>query len=352
MTATLTLAIDAMGGDKAPGIVLKGSDIARKRYPDVRFLLFGDERRIGPILKRFPKLKDRCEIRHTEESVSADDKPSQVLRRGRNTSMWKAIEAVKSGEAAGVVSAGNTGALMAIAKFVLRTVAGIDRPAIAGYFPTKRGECVMLDLGANIECDANHLVQFGVMGSVFARIVLGIERPSVGLLNVGTEELKGHDSLKEAAQILRDTQSQAFDFAGFVEGSDIGAGKVDVYVTDGFSGNLVLKTIEGTARFYTDNLKAAFKRSLMSRVGYLFAAPSLNKMRKRLDPRSYNGAMLVGLNGVVVKSHGGTDAIGYANAIGVAADMAAGQFNAQIIRDLRAFMDASTPAPVTEAAAS
>lgn len=352
MTATLTLAIDAMGGDKAPGIVLKGTDIARKRYPDTRFLLFGDERRIGPILKRFPKLKDRCEIRHTEESVSADDKPSQVLRRGRNTSMWKAIEAVKAGEAAGVVSAGNTGALMAIAKFVLRTVAGIDRPAIAGYFPTKRGECVMLDLGANIECDATHLVQFSVMGSVFARIVLGIERPSVGLLNVGTEELKGHDSLKEAAQILRDTQGAALDFAGFVEGSDIGAGKVDVYVTDGFSGNLVLKTIEGTARFYTDNLRAAFKRSLMSRLGYLFAAPSLNKMRKRLDPRSYNGAMFVGLNGVVVKSHGGTDAIGYANAIAVAADMAAGQFNAEIIRDLKAFMSASEPAPVSEAAAS
>jgi glycerol-3-phosphate acyltransferase PlsX len=347
----ITLALDAMGGDKAPGIVLKGADISRKRHPNCRFLLFGDERRIGPILKRFPKLRARCEIRHTEEAVAADEKPSTALRRGKRTSMRLAIDAVQSGEAAGVVSAGNTGALMAMAKFVLRTAPGIDRPAIAGFFPSKRGEMVMLDLGANIECSASNLVQFATMGAAFARIVLGIRRPTVGLLNVGTEEVKGHDSIREAAQILRDTPNLPMEFVGFVEGTDLGTGRADVFVTDGFTGNIALKTIEGTARFYTENLRAAFKRSVFSRLGYLLARPALMSLRRRLDPRSYNGALFVGLNGVVVKSHGGADAIGFASAISVAYDMAEGEFNSHMISDLHAFAGPPT-APGQEAAAS
>jgi len=348
---TLTLALDAMGGDKAPGIVLKGADISRKRHPNVRFLMFGDERRIGPILKRFPKLRDRCEVRHTDEAVAGDEKPSTALRRGKKASMRLAIDAVQAGEAAGVVSAGNTGALMAMSKFVLKTVPGIDRPAIAGFFPSKRGEMVMLDLGANLECSAGNLVEFATMGAAFARIVLGIRRPTVGLLNVGTEDVKGHDHIREAAQILRETPNLPLEFVGFVEGTDIGTGRADVFVADGFTGNIALKTIEGTAKFYTENLKAAFRRSLFSRLGYLLARPALMALRRRLDPRSYNGALFVGLNGIVVKSHGSTDAIGFASALGVAVDMAEGEFNTTLVNDLKAFSVASATRP-PEAAAS
>jgi glycerol-3-phosphate acyltransferase PlsX len=326
-----------MGGDKAPGAIIKGIDIARKRYPNVHYLLFGDERRIGPILKRFSKLGGICEIRHTEELIGSEDKPSHALRRGKNSSMRLAIDAVRDGDAAGVISAGNTGALMAMAKFVLKTVPGIDRPAIAGFFPSMRGESVMLDLGANVDCTTENLVQFGVMGAAFARTVLGIQRPKVGLLNVGTEELKGHETVKAAAEILREIELP-FEFSGFVEGSDFGPGTVDVFVTDGFTGNIALKTAEGTAKFYAWNLRAAFRRSLMSRLGYLLARPALLALRERLDPRSYNGALFVGLNGVVIKSHGGTDARGFASAIGVAVDMAHGKFNETLIEDLHAFI--------------
>lgn len=251
--------------------------------------------------------------------------------------MRLAIDAVRDGDAAGVISAGNTGALMAMAKFVLKTVPGIDRPAIAGFFPSMRGESVMLDLGANVDCTTENLVQFGVMGAAFARTVLGIQRPKVGLLNVGTEELKGHETVKAAAEILREIELP-FEFSGFVEGSDFGPGTVDVFVTDGFTGNIALKTAEGTAKFYAWNLRAAFRRSLMSRLGYLLARPALLALRERLDPRSYNGALFVGLNGVVIKSHGGTDARGFASAIGVAVDMAHGKFNETLIEDLHAFI--------------
>ncbi|MDA0366843.1 MAG: phosphate acyltransferase PlsX [Proteobacteria bacterium] len=350
MTQPITIALDAMGGDKAPGIVLKGADIARKRHPDVKFLLFGDERRVGPILKRFPKLAGRCEIRHAPQVITAEDKPSQALRRGKESSMRLAINAVRDGECGGVVSAGNTGALLAMSKFVLKTVAGIDRPAMAGVVPTTRGESVILDLGANIECTADNLVQFAIMGAEFARSVLGVRQPMVGLLNVGTEELKGHEDLKLAAQILRESTSLPLAFEGFVEGDDIGQGTVDVVVTDGFTGNIALKTAEGTAKFYSEMLRTAFRRSILSRVGYVLARPALRAIRKRVDPRTYNGALFVGLNGVVVKSHGGTDAIGFANAIGVAADLIRGRFNEQIVRDLQTI--SSQGSPGTEAAVS
>lgn len=328
MSAPLVLALDAMGGDAAPKMVLKGVKIARKRHPNVHFLLFGDEARLAPLLKK--KLRKVCTIRHAPDVVTGDAKPSQAVRQGRQSSMWLAIKAVKDGEAAGIVSAGNTGALMAMAKLSLRTLPGIDRPAIATLLPTIRGESVMLDLGANTECAANNLVEFAVMGEVFSRTLLGIDRPSVGLLNIGSEDLKGTDSLRQAATILREQKLGTMDYYGFVEGDDIGKGTVDVVVTDGFTGNVALKTAEGTAKLYSQFLKDAFKASLVAKIGYLLARRALESVRKRTDPRRYNGAMFIGLNGVCVKSHGGTDALGFANAIGVAVNLVSNDLNSKI----------------------
>jgi phosphate acyltransferase len=342
VSGQVTIALDAMGGDHAPGMVVDGASIARKRFPNVRYLLFGDEARIAPLLENAPGLKGCCDIRHTKDFVSNQDKPSAALRTGRQSSMRLAINAVEAGEAAGVVSAGNTGALMAMGMVVLRTVPGIDRPAIASYFPTLRGESIMLDLGANVVCDADNLVQFAVMGEVFARTVFGVTQPSIGLLNVGSEEQKGHEEVKAAAAALRNT-NLPIRFHGFVEGNDITAGTVDVVVTDGFTGNIALKTAEGTAKLYSEFLRGAFHSSLVARIGYLFARHALNKVRKRTDPRRYNGAMFLGLNGIVVKSHGGTDALGFANAIGVAIDMATNDFNTRI-RDEIAHLHAGASA--------
>lgn len=329
MSARLTIALDAMGGDHAPQMVVKGANIARKRLPQVRFLMFGDEKRLAPLLAGVPKLAEVCEIRHTDEAVTNDTKPSVALRQGRQSSMRLAIDAVRDGAAAGVVSAGNTGALMAMAKMSLKMLPGIDRPAIASFLPTLRGETVMLDLGANVECDANNLVQFALMGDVFARTVLGCRQPTVGLLNVGSEDMKGHDEVRAAAAMLRAT-ALPISFHGFIEGDDIPTGTVDVVVTDGFTGNVALKTAEGTVKLYSQFLRGAFRSSWLARIGFLFARHALQKVRNRTDPRRYNGAMLVGLNGIVVKSHGGTDAIGFANAIGVAVDMAMNGFNDKI----------------------
>ena len=342
MTETITIALDAMGGDTAPRLVIEGTKIAHERMPGVRFLLIGDERQIVPILGRERGLGEVCEIRHAGEVIGPEDKPSQALRRGRQSSMRLAIDAVAGGEAGGVVSAGNTGALMAMAKFVLKTVPGIERPAIASFFPTMRGESTMLDLGANVDCDANNLVQFAVMGAAFARTSLGIQRPTVGLLNVGVEDVKGNEAVRNAGQILKEVRLP-FEFAGFVEGDDIGAGTVDVIVTDGFTGNVALKTAEGTSRLYTSFLAAAFRRSVISRLGYLLAKPALEALRQQVDPRVYNGALFVGLNGVVVKSHGGTDATGFASAIGVAVDMVTGRYSDLIIADCEHFSAAVEP---------
>ena len=317
---SLNIALDAMGGDRAPEMVVKGANIARQRFPNVKFLFFGDETRIAPLLRRYGALGKTSEVRHTDKVVASEDKPSTALRAGRGSSMRLAIDAVQAGEAAGIVSAGNTGALMAMAKFVLRTLPGIDRPAIASFFPTLRGESVMLDLGANLSCDAENLVQFAVMGNVFARTVLGILRPTVGLLNVGSEEVKGHEAVREAAALLKSTPLPG-EFHGFVEGDDIARGTVDVIVTDGFTGNVALKTLEGTTKLYAEFLRRSFKSSMVASLGYLLARPALNALRVRTDPRRYNGAIFLGLNGVAVKSHGGTDALGFANAIGVAVDM-------------------------------
>jgi glycerol-3-phosphate acyltransferase PlsX len=317
---SITIALDAMGGDHAPGMVVKGAEIALQRHPGLRFLLFGAEDEVRPILARLPRLSKAATIYHTSEAVADDAKPSQTLRTGRQSSMWLAIDAVAEGRADGVVSAGNTGALMAIAKFVLKMLPGIDRPAIASFFPTRRGESVMLDLGANVECDAENLVQFALMGDVFARTVLGLVEPIVGLLNVGSEDLKGNDAVRGASARLREAITP-IHFYGFVEGDDIAAGTVDVVVTDGFTGNIAVKTAEGTARLFGEFLEAAFRHSLSARIGYLFARRTLKKLRMRSDPRHYNGAIFLGLSGIAVKSHGSTDAFGFANAIGVVVDM-------------------------------
>jgi glycerol-3-phosphate acyltransferase PlsX len=329
----LTIALDAMGGDHAPQVVIAGADMARERFPGLKFLLFGDQARLTPLLGGRRELAARCVVEHTPDHVGADAKPSHVLRQGRNTSMRLAIDAVKEGRAGAAVSAGNTGALMALAKFVLKTLPGIERPAIASLVPTRRSEAVFLDLGANAECSAANLVQFAVMGEVFARAVLGFAKPTVGLLNIGTEEVKGHDRIRAAAAALR-ASDLPIEFHGFVEGSDLTSGKVDVVVTDGFTGNVALKVCEGTVGLYSQFLREAFKSSILAKLGYALAKPALERVRQRLDPRRYNGAMFLGLNGIVVKSHGGTDALGFANAVGVAVDLVQQGTNERITAEL------------------
>lgn len=325
MADRLTIALDAMGGDAAPEMVVFGADIARERFPNVDFLLFGDEAKLTPLLDGLDKLRAVSSIRHTSEFVSNEEKPSHALRTAKGSSMRLAIQAVRDQEAQGVVSAGNTGALMAMAKVVLRTLPGIDRPAMVSYFPTIRSETVMLDLGANVECNATNLVQFAIMGEVFSRTVIGLEEPSVGLLNVGQEELKGNDAVKTAHGILRQARLP-IRFHGFIEGDDIARGTVDVVVTDGFTGNVALKSIEGTVELFSRFLSQAFRSSWTAKLGYLLARRALDKLKVRVDPRRYNGAVFVGVNGIAVKSHGGTDALGFATAIGVAVDMAANGF--------------------------
>ncbi len=329
VSGRVVISVDAMGGDNAPGIVIEGLRIAKARFPRVHYLVFGDQAKIQPLLAGAGDLSEHVEIRHTDQAVAPDAKPSQVLRTGRQSSMSLAIEAVAKGEASGIVSAGNTGALMAVSKFRLRTLPGIDRPAIAAFFPTQRGESVMLDLGANVECSAANLVQFAVMGEVFARVLFGLEQPTVGILNVGSEELKGNDAVRGAANLLRSTKLP-IRFHGFIEGNDITEGTVDVVVTDGFSGNIALKTAEGTAKLYSSFLREAFQSSLLAKLGYLLARPALTKVKLRTDPRPYNGAKFLGLNGIAVKSHGGTDALGFANAVGVAIDLVTHGFNDRI----------------------
>ena len=347
MSGGITIALDAMGGSHAPQMVLKGAETAAQRYPDLRFMLFGAEDAIRPLLAKLPRLASRVSLHHTSEMVMDETRPSLALRAGRQSSMRLAIDAVADGRADGVVSAGNTGALMAMAKNVLKTLPGIDRPAIASFFPTRRGESVMLDLGANVECDAENLVQFALLGDAFARTVLGLVEPTVGLLNVGSEELKGNDAVRAASLRLRDGLTP-IRFYGFIEGDDIAAGTVDVVVTDGFTGNIAVKTAEGTARLFSEFLSSAFHHSLMARMGYLFARGALRKLRLRIDPRRYNGAVFLGLGGIAVKSHGSTDALGFANAIGVAVDMKANGFLDRIRVDLaRLYQAASMPQPAT-----
>ncbi|WP_119268930.1 phosphate acyltransferase PlsX [Taklimakanibacter deserti] len=346
MTGKMTIALDAMGGDAGPEMVLPGAHLASVRHPDLRFLLFGDGARLASLMEKYPRLKGRSEVRHCDIAVAMEDKPSQALRRGRGkSSMWLAIDAVKSGEAQCVVSAGNTGALMAMARFVLKTIPGIERPAIAAIWPTLRGESVVLDVGATIGADARQLVEFALMGEAMARSLSGLERPTVGLLNIGVEEVKGLEEVKEAGHLLRNL-GLPFEYKGFIEGDDIGKGTVDVVVTEGFTGNIALKTAEGTAKQLSTYLRLALNRTLMSRLGALMASGAFATLRERMDPRKHNGGVFLGLNGIVVKSHGGTDALGFATAVDVAIEMVKNGLVAKIAADvaeMNKHMDAFTP---------
>ena len=319
MTNSIHLSLDAMGGDNAPQIIVDGAAQSKIRYPDVKFSFFGNKNKLLPLVSSSKTLKD-SQIIHTDEIIGANQKPSIAVRKGKNSSMGLAIQSVKTGQTDAIVSAGNTGALMAMTKLFLRPIEGITRPAIAAYFPTIRGESCMLDLGANIECDAKNLVQFAFMGQAFANIVMGVNNPTISLLNIGEEEQKGLDYIKEASQILTKLKDQ-INYTGFIEGDKIAQGISDVIIADGFSGNVSLKTAEGTALLVTSYLKKALSSSLSSKIGYLFAKRAINDFKLQMDPRKYNGAVFLGLNGVAVKSHGGTDAFGFANAICVAIDM-------------------------------
>ena len=349
MATDIRIALDAMGGDHGPPVVLRAASIALERRPDVRFLLYGDGNVIAPLLSAEPRLAGRAEIFHTDVAVKMTDKPSQALRTGRRvSSMWQAIEAVKTGAADCVISAGNTGALMAMAKFCLHTMAPIDRPAIAALWPTMRGESIVLDVGATIGGDEQHLVDLAVMGAAMARIVFDIDCPTVGLLNVGTEEIKGVEEVKAAGRLLREANLPNMRYHGFVEGDDLGKGTVDVFVTEGFTGNIALKTAEGTARQLGQYMRDAFGHSLMSRIGFLFARKALSAVRDRMAPRA-SGGVFLGLDGVVIKAHGGADADSYAGAIELGYDMVRQELLVKT-REMIAQTSESRPAAASPAA--
>ncbi|MEP7349623.1 MAG: phosphate acyltransferase PlsX [Sphingorhabdus sp.] len=335
MTMKPRIAIDAMGGDEGVSVMIAGAALARHRHESFKFLLVGDEARIKTALDKHPNLRAASEILHTVDVVNGEDKLSLALRKSKTSSMGLAINAVKAGNASAAVSAGNTGALMAMAKLALRTMPGIDRPALAALLPTLEDtDVVMLDLGANTDCDAKNLVQFAVMGAAYSRIIFGFDRPRVRLLNIGTEEMKGTDELRDAAQHLRDSTGLHMDFQGFVEADKINRGECDVVVCDGFTGNIALKSIEGTARFVTDLLRRAFTSSIRSKFGFLVSRPATELLRHHLDPNNHNGAVFMGLNGVVVKSHGSANVKGVANAVEVAARLVEEDITARIAQDL------------------
>lgn len=331
--ADVTIALDAMGGDYGPETVIPGASMALKERPGVQFLIYGQQKKIQPVLDKYPVLKKQSEIHHTDQVISNTDKPSTALRHGRKSSMRLAINAVASGDAHGVVSSGNTGALMAMAKMGMKALPQIHRPAIASVFPTMKGQTVVLDLGANIQVDAETLAQFAVLGSVYARVVTGIEAPTVGILNVGSEEMKGHDRVRGAASILSQVEFPG-KYHGFVEGDDIPKGTVDVVVTDGFTGNIALKMAEGVATFMGDSLRKTFTSSFSARIGYLLARNALKKMKSTLDPRYYNGGIFMGLNGVCIKSHGGSDAYGFSRATIRAIDLVQNGFNKRATQEI------------------
>lgn len=334
----IKIAVDAMGGDHGPDVVVPGMLKVLERRDDVRFLVFGQEDVVRPVLDRYPRVREASDFFHCDVAVRMDDKPSQALRHGRKvSSMWRAIEAVKDGEADVSISAGNTGALMAMSKFCLRMMPGIERPAIAAIWPNIKAESVVLDVGATIGAGARQLVDFAILGAAMARALFEIDRPTLGLLNVGVEEIKGQEEVKEAGAMLRAADLASMRYEGFVEGDDIGKGTVDVVVTEGFSGNIALKSAEGTAKQIGEYLRAAMTRTLMARIGYFFAQNAFRRLRERMDVRKINGGVFLGLNGIVVKSHGGTDDEGFAAAIEVGYDMVRNGLLEKIRADLEIF---------------
>ncbi len=347
----IRISLDVMGGDFGPEVVIPGAAKALERHPDVTFVLFGLKAECDPYLEKYPKLRERSVFHDCELAVAMDEKPSAALRRGRYVStMWRAIEAVKVGDADVAVSAGNTGALMAMAKFCLRPMAHIERPAIAGIWPTLKGESIVLDIGATIGADAQQLMDFALMGGAMARALFEVDRPTVGLLNVGVEEVKGLEEVKEAGRLLREANLATISYHGFVEGDDIGKGTVDVVVTEGFTGNIALKAAEGTARQISQLLREAMSRTFVAKLGYLLAKGAFDRLREKMDPRKVNGGVFLGLNGIVIKSHGGTDAEGFAAAIDVGYDMARNKLNEKIIEDLNTYHARRQPPADPEAA--
>ena len=335
MPQPIRIALDAMGGDLGLEVTIAGAALALERGLDADFLLYGDETAVRAQLAKFPRLAARSRVTHAAVAVRMDDKPSVALRQGRRvSSMWMAVEAVKKGEAQAAVSAGNTGALMAMAKVCLKTIARIDRPALACQWPTLRGKSVVLDVGATIGADARHLVDLAIMGAAMARIILNVERPTVALLNVGEEEIKGVEQVKEASKLLKESPPPGIDYRGFIEGDGIGRGLADVVVTEGFTGNITIKTAEGTARQLWTYLRAKFENSLAAKIGLALAYPflrgAIKALRAKYDPRTVNGAVFLGLEGIVIKSHGGTDRVGFARAVEIGYEMARNDLQARI----------------------
>ncbi len=349
MTDRIRIALDAMGGDHGPSIAIPGAALSLVRHPDTEFLIFGDEQAIQPHLDAYPALARNSRVFHTEVAIAMDAKPSQALRQGRGkSSMWKALEAAKNGEADAVVSAGNTGALMVMSMFCLQTLPNIDRPAIAGIWPTISSESIVLDIGANVGGDARQLVDNAGMGAALARALFHVDKPSVGLLNIGVEEVKGLEEIRRAGEALRKADLPIV-YHGFVEGNDLGQGIVDVVVTEGFAGNIALKAAEGTAKQIAAYLRAAMNRSLMARIGAFFAQGAFRALRDKMDPRHSNGGIFLGLQGIVIKSHGGADAIGFASAVDLGYDMARSGLVAGISKDIERFQNALQQAPSLKA---
>jgi phosphate acyltransferase len=341
MSETIRLSVDAMGGDNGPRIVLRGAEMALKERGNVEFVFHGPSDVLDPLLKEFPTLKPVSAIKHAETVIAMDAKPSQALRKGRGkSSMWSALQAIKDGEADAAISCGNTGALMAMATFCLKPMRGISRPAIAAIWPTLRTDIVVLDVGATVGGDAQQLVDFSILGAALARALFDEETPSIGLLNIGVEEVKGLETIKEAARILAAHKDAGFYYHGFVEGDDIGKGTVDVVVTEGFSGNIALKTAEGTARQVGTYLKNALKADFMSKTGAILAMKALGALNLKMDPRNVNGGVFLGLNGIVIKSHGGTDEVGFNSALGLAYEMGRGRLIDKIGTGLNLFSQA------------
>ncbi len=338
MSETIRISVDAMGGDRGPRVVVEGARLALRERKNMSFIFHGRREQLEPLLNEFAELKAVSTIAHADTVIQMDDKPSQALRKGRGTSsMWRALQSVKDGEADVAVSGGNTGALMAMATFCLRPIEGISRPAIAAIWPTLRSDIVVLDVGATIDDNALQLVDFAILGAALARALFDQELPTVGLLNVGTEDAKGLDQVKEAAQLLAAAENAGFTYHGFVEGDDIGKGTVDVVVTDGFTGNIALKTAEGTARQVGSYLRMALTADPISKLGAFLAGRALNALRAKMDPRTVNGGVFLGLNGIVIKSHGGTDEIGFRSALGLAYDMTRSHLMDKVAEGMRRF---------------
>lgn len=351
MSGTKTIALDAMGGDHGPGVIVPGAAMSLERHPALNFIFFGDEKQIREVLSAHPALERKSRVVHTDIIVGMHEKPSQALRRAKGSSMWLPLEAVKKGEADAAVSAGNTGALMAVAKLVLRPIAGIERPAIAALWPTTKSECIVLDVGANIGATVSQLQDFALMGAAMARAIFHIEKPSVGLLNVGTEEIKGNEDVKAAHGVLKSVELP-LEYKGFVEGDQIGQGAVDVVVVEGFAGNIALKTAEGTARQIGTYIKGAMTSSLVTKVGALLARGGFLALKEKMDPRRVNGGTFLGLNGIAVKSHGGTDAYGFASAVDLAYEMADSGLISRLAADIDSFHHKLAERPVDEVKAA